>query len=306
MRKYIQRLLLIFSLYSAIFFPFTVKADMSSTNYLIQFDSVGVGGTDSASSASYSVRDTLEFIDGVGTSTSYRVDQGYRAGIYDPVARFRVLVQDNASQVAVTSITSASVVVTTATGYEAGDSIAVIQNEGLAQVSAVGRITSVVGTTLNVDFFVYAGSLPVIDGISDYVYELAGSNISFSAMTPSVPTTGILAWEVDADVPTGYSVYVRESQDLQTPGGVVLNDVEDGAVTVGHEEYGATSSDQTLTDSTFDTEDTAFSIAFTKVASRSEATLLARDFLTLKVAAAETTINGLYYHTLTVVYVGNY
>lgn len=280
---------------------------MSSSNYQIRFDSIGVGGDDTSTSSSYQVRDSLEFIQGSSSSSSYRVDQGYRGGIYDPVVHFNVISQDTASQVAATSITTTSVDVTMATGYTAGDYIVVIQNEGLNQVEAMGKITSVVGVTLNVDFFQYANSLPVIDGSSDYVYELTGSSVPLASLSPTTVSMGVIGWDVDADVPTGYGVYVMEDHNLQTSGGAnVLNDVDDGAVTAEMEEYGGRSSDTSLSASTFDTMDTAFTSSLQQVASRSNATLKARDFLTLKAAASENTVNGAYSHTLTVVFVGNY
>lgn len=306
MRSILKRLYFIISLLLATFLPFISQATMSSDNYQIRFDSVGVGGLDTSASSSYQVRDSLEFIQGTSTSSSYRVDQGYRGGIYDPVVHFNVVAQDTASQVAATSITSTSVVVTAATGYATGDYIVVIQNEGLSQVVAMGKITSVAGTTLNVDFFRYADSLPSIDGTRDYVYELTGSSIPLTSFTPSTVSTGVIGWEVAADVPTGYSVFVRENQNFQTTGGDIINDVDDGAVTAENEEYGGRSSDTTLTNSTFDTADTAFTSTLQQVASRAGATLEARDFLELKVAASESTVNGSYSHTLTVVFVGNY
>jgi hypothetical protein len=306
MPSFSRSLLFIFSLLLAIFLPFLAWGAMSSTNYQIRFDSVGVGGVETSTSSSYKVRDSLEFIQGTSSSSSYRVDQGYRGGVYDPVVHFNVISQDTASQVAATAITSTSVDVTVTTGYVTGDYIVVLQNEGLSQVAAMGRITSVAGSTLNVDFFQYASSLPVIDGSNDYVYELTGSSIPLASLSPSTVSTGIIGWEVAADVPTGYSVFVMENQNLQTAGGDVLNDVDDGAVTAEMEEYGGRSSDTTLSNSTFDTLDTAFTTTLQQVASRTVATLKARDFLTLKAAAAETTVNGAYSHTLTVVFVGNY
>lgn len=291
---------------SSLFLPFLAQAAMTSTNYKIQWDSVGVGGEDSSSSATYRVRDSLEFIQDDGSSASYRVDAGYRGGVYDPIVHFNVIAQDTASQVAATAITSTSVDVTDATGYIVNDFIIVIQDEGLSQVAAMGKITSVAGLTLNVDFFQYATSLPVIDSANDYVYELTGSSTPLSSISPSTVATGIIGWDVDADVPTGYSVYVTENRDLQTAGGDTIDDVTDGAVTAASEEYGGRSSDLSLTGSTFDTADTAFATSLQQVASRSSATLRARDFLTLKVAGASTTVNGAYSHTLTVVFVGNY
>ena len=289
-----------------VFFPFFGEAAMTSSNYEIQWDSVGVGGESTASSATYKVRDSLEFIQGVGNSSSYRVDDGFRGGLYDPLVHFNVMAQNTGSQVAATAITSTTVTVTTAAAYAVGDFIIVIQDEGLGQVEAMGKITSIGGSTITVDFFQFATSLPVIDGADDVVYELSGSTIPLTSLSPTTVTTGVLGWEVDADIPTGYSVYVLEDQDLQTAGADVLNDVSDGAVTATEEEYGGKSSDTSLTGSTFDTVDTAFTSSFQQVASRTRATLKARDFLTLKAAASSTTADGDYSHTLTVVFVGNY
>ncbi len=306
MKRFLKSLIFYITLNLAVFSPLLVRAAMSSTSYKIQWDTVGVGGEDTSSSASYKVRDSLEFIQGVGTSSSYRVDSGYRGGIYDPIVHFNVVSQDTATQVAATSITNTSVDVTTTTGYAVGDYIVVVQNEGLNQVEAMGKVTSVSGSTLNVDYFQYANSLPAVDSTNDYVYELAGSSVPLASLTPHLVSTGVIGWEVDADVPIGYDVFIREDHDLKTSGSDVINDVDDGEVTMEIEEYGGRSSDLTLAGSTFDTADTAFTTTFQKVASRSVATLKARDFLTLKAAAASTTIDGAYSHTLTLVFVGNY
>ena len=307
MLSYLRNPILIFSLLLAILLPMVSRAAMSSTNYQIRFDSVGVGGSETSSSSTYKVRDSLEFIQGSASSSSYRVDQGYRGGVYDPVVHFNVISQNIASQVAATAITSTSVTVTVTTGYATGDYIVVIANEGLTQVAAMGRITSVAGSIINVDFFRYSASIPTIDGSNDYVYELTGSSVPLSSLSPTTVSMGIIGWEVAADVPTGYSVYVMENQDFLLSGGSnFINDVEDGAVTAEQEEYGGMSSDTSLSASTFDTVDTAFTPNLQQVASRSQSTLKARDFLTLKAAAAVTTINGAYSHTLTVVFVGNY
>lgn len=296
-----------FGLGLAILSPFSVWAAMSSTNYQIKFDSVGVGGIESSSSTNYKVRDSLEFIQGQGSSTSYRLDQGYRGGIYDPVVEFTVFTQDNSTQVAATSITATTVVVTSASGFATGDYIGVVQDEGLSQVGAIGKITSVAGSTLNIDFFSYASVLPTIDGSNDYVYELTGSSTSMTSLTPTTVATALVGWEVAADVPTGYSVYAYEDHDFQTNGATAnIDDVTDGGVSLGAEEYGGRSSDSTLTSSTFDTADTAFTSSLQQVASRSNSTLKSRDFLTLKAAVSTSTINAAYGHTLTVVLVGNY
>ncbi len=280
---------------------------MTSPSYQIQWDSVGVGGEDTSESASYRLRDSLQMLQGTSTSSSYQVGAGYRAGIYDPVVHFTVHAQDRSTQVAATDITATSVTVTSTSDFAVNDYIGVVANEGLSQASAIGRITSVAGNDLNVDFFTYQSTLPVIDSQNDYVYKLEGSNIPLANLSPNIAVTGLVAWDVDADVPTGYTVYVADDHDLRMPSdsGELISDVADGVVTLGAEEYGGRSSDATL-NSSFDSADGAFTETFQEVASRTTPVLHSRDFLTLKAAVNEATLNGSYAHTLTVVFVGNY
>lgn len=282
-----------------------VDANMSSTSYQIYGDVMGTGGDDTSSSASYQLRDSIgNDPSGMGDSTSYIGTLGYRWQIYDPVVAFAVYAQDTASQVAAISATSDSVDVTDVTGYAVGDLIVAIQNEGATQVAGIGRITSVAGNTLTVD--TVSGGAPSIDGNNDFVYELSGSSVPLASLTPSTFTTGVVAWEVNADITGGYSVYLFEDHDLENNDGDAITDVADGAVTLGSTEYGARSSDTSLSGSTFDTQDTAITTSMQEVGSRSSASFESRDFVTLKAAVAEEALNGSYDHNLTFIFVGNY
>lgn len=281
-----------------------VLAAMSSTNYQILWDSVGVGGNDTASSTSYQVRSSFGTIEGVGTSASYRVDEGYRAGIYDQVVDFDVFAQSRSSQVAVTVLSGSIVTVTTTAGYAIGDYVALVQDEGASQASKVGKIVATDATTVTVD--AWSGGSPVIDGVNDYLYELTGSTIDLGTISSSAVTTSLLGWEVDADVSQGYSVYLFENHNLQSPGGDSLTDVSDGSVTAGSTEYGGISTDSSLATSTFDTQDTAFTTSLQQVASRDGNDFAARDYLTIKASVANGYASGGYSHTLTVIFVGDY
>jgi hypothetical protein len=285
--------------------PFKAESFMSSDNYQIQWDSVGQGGEDTSSSASYKVRDTFGTLQGIGTSASYREDSGFRAGIYDPTVSFNVFSQSMATQVAATSLSSNTVTVTTTSGYAVGDYIAIIQNQGASQVSAIGKVIAVGGSTLTVDELKDNGTSPTIDGSNDYVYVLSGSALPFGTLSTSVVTAGIVGFDTSADVSGGYNVYIYEDQDL-TSGSDVIADVTDGSVTANDNEYGAISSDTTLAASTFDTQDTAITSSLQQIASRSDNTLKSRDFLTLKVGIDTSQPNGSYTQTLTFVFVGNY
>ncbi|MFA5947295.1 MAG: hypothetical protein WC813_04755 [Patescibacteria group bacterium] len=278
---------------------------MSSSNYQIQWDSIGQGGENTSTSASYKVRDTFGTIQGVSSSTSFRQDTGFRAGVYDPTVSFSVFSQDTSSQVAATSLVGNVVTITSVVGYAVDDYIAVIQDQGTSQISAIGRVTVVGGSTLTIDELKDGGVAPVIDGSSDFVYKLSGSSLPFNTFSTSVVNTGIVGWDAAADVSSGYSVFLFEDQNL-TSGTDTIPDISDGSVTAGVNEYGARSSDTSLTGSTFDTTDSPIIGSFQEVASRADNSLKARDFLTLKVGISGTQPNGTYTQTLTFVFVGNY
>jgi hypothetical protein len=284
--------------------PQQVLATMSSTNYQISWDSVGVGGSDTASSATYRLRDSLNFLAGDASSTSYQLSTGYRAGVYDRVADFSVVSQLRSSAVAALSATSTTVTVTSTAGFSVGDYIVVVANEGEAQIAEMGQITLISSPIITVDAFNGAG--PSIDGSNDLVYRLSGSALNLGTMTAAAVSTTIIGWEVTADVAQGYSVYVMEDQDLRNADLIAISDVSDGTVSVGVGEYGAKSSDLTLASSTFDSVDTALTSSLQQVASRDNNSFSTRDFLTLKVAPSTTQATGSYTQTLSLIYVGDY
>lgn len=285
-----------------------VNAQMSSTNYEIRFDSLNFGSSDSSSSASYGLRSNI----GVGlsdrsSSSSYILSSGYREGIYDPVADFDIFVQSMDTQTGAISLSSNTVTIADPSGYAVGEMIVVIQDEGASQYAAFGKISSISGSDLIVDFWTNSGSAPVIDGTNDYVYELTSTTISLGALVDSVVTTSIVAWEVNFDADDGYSVYVSEDTNLQDASATYsISDVSDGSVTAGSSEYGAISSDSSLSLSTFDTQDTAFTTSLQQVGSRSDNAMISRDFLTIKTAISSSQNVATYYHSLTFVYVGDY
>lgn len=278
---------------------------MSSTNYEIRFDYLGSGGEDTSSSTSYQLRDSLGGIPSLGgSSTSYDVQSGFRPGVYDPAVDYDLFIQNSASQVAATALSGTTVTVTSTAGF-AGEMIVVIQDEGPSQVSAIGRVSSVGAGTLTVDSWKDGGVTPVIDGSNDLVYALNGSSIDLGLISDADYASSIIAWEVNTDTEEGYSVYVYDDGDLRD-GSEVINDVSDGSVTVGSSEYGGRSSDTSLAQSTFDTEDTGFTTSFQQIGSRSGNEFFSRDFLTLKLGVSASQEGGSYSQGLNVVYVGDY
>ena len=285
-------------------------AAMTSTNYQILWDAAGTGGNDTSTSTSYKLRDTTgEPVVGGGMSTSYDLEAGFRAGIYDRAVNFRVLGMERSYQVAATLVSSLTVTVTTSSGYTAGGYLVLIQDEGASQISAVGRIVSTTATTILVDAWATNGTMPTIDGSDDVAYLMTTlPNIDFGTLTESDVSTAVLAWEADADVSQGYSVYLVADHEMRSTvsASTVLTAVSDGTVSAGSTEYGARSSDTSLALSTFDTADTAITTSLQQIASRGDNTLEARDFLTLKAAVANGATSAEYTQELTVLFVGDY
>ena len=280
---------------------------MSSTSYEIRSDSFGTGGSDTSSSASFQLRSSISVpAGGESSSSSFNLNAGYREKVFDQFATFQVLIQDRASQVAATALVGETVTVTSASGISVDDFIVIIENEGSGQVSAIGQVTSIVVSDVTVDFLTDSGSTPIIDGSNDVVYVLDSSSVSLGILDTAVVSTGTIGWEVNVDNDEGYSVYVFEDDDLEQSGGIPIPDVTDGSVSAGSSEYGARSSDSTLSASTFDTEETAFTSTLTQVGSRSAGDFKSRDFLTMKVAIDSSQDDGSYSHTLTFIYAGDY
>lgn len=293
----------------AIFFGFSSEialAAMTSTNYKIQWDEFSTGGG-AGSSASYQLRDSVG-VPGSGpraSSTNYSVDQGFRAGVYDPVVDFVPYIQDRSTQVAATSFSSNIVAVTTAAGFSVNDWIVIVQDEGVSQVSAMAHITNISGTNITVSSD-YSGITPAIDSSNDFVYRMSPTaSISLGALSASVVSTHIVGWVATADVLQGYSVYMLSGGSL-TNGSSDISAVSDGSVTAGSSEYGGKSSDSTLATSTFDSQDTGFTTDPTLVGSVSSNPFSSSGFVTLKTAISTSQAAGAYTQTLTAIFVGDY
>lgn len=283
-----------------------VFAAMSSTNYQINWDELS-GGGGVGSSVSYQIRDSAG---GSGessraSSTNYGIDQGFRAGIYDPVVDFVPYVQDRSTQVATTSFSSNIVTVTTTSGFAVGDWIAIIQDEGSSQISAMAYVTAKTGTTMTVNAN-YSGTTPSINGSNDYVYRMSSTaSPSLGTLSTTAVSTSMIGWVSTADVTQGFSMYMFSNGNL-TDGPDTIAAVSDGSVTAGTSEYGGRSSDTTLATSTFDTQDTAFTTDPSLVGSISTNVMQSSGFVTLKTAISTSQVAGSYSQTLTAIFVGDY
>lgn len=301
----------IFWLTLAILFVFrshVALAAMTSTNYKINWDEFSSGGGTGAS-ASYKLRDSASGSGAATRSSSagYAIDQGFRAGVYDSVVDFVPYVEDRSTQVAATAFTTLPLVVTvtTASGFAVNDWIAIVQDEGASQATAMAQISNIAGSVLTLRSS-YSGSTPVIDGSNDYVYRMSPTaSISLGTLSTSSVTTHIIGWVSTADVPQGFSMYMFANGEF-TDGVNTIPGVADGAVSVGVNEYGGRSSDSTLATSTFDTVDTAFTTEPVLVGSTSSTAFSSSGFVTLKTAIASSQVAGTYAQTLTTIFVGDY
>lgn len=280
-------------------------AQMSSSNYEIRWDTVGNGGDDTSSSASYILRDTAGGT-AVGDSegASYLLGAGYREGIFDQTIEFSFFAQNNATS-AGASASVGNVITCSPTGFSVGDMVALVQDVGASQVSAIGEIVSIGGGSITVDDLADGGAAPVIDGTNDVVYLLEGANADLETLMSGAVNTSIIGFQVSADVDGGYVAQVMSDGDLRG-GSSTINPVADGSVTAGSEEYGGRSSDISLAGSTFDGSDTAFTTSFQDIADSSSPVLDERNFLTLKASISSSTDNGSYTQALTLIISGNF
>ena len=280
-------------------------AQMTSTNYEIRWDSVGFGGSDTSSSASYQLRDTIGSVGaGQSTSTSYILDSGYRAGIFDQIITFELFIQGTTVTTA-SALSSTTVTVADTSGFSVGDKIVIIQDRGTSQVAGVGEVTGIAGSDITVDAIEDGAGSVSVDGTDDYVYLMDASSVNYGDVSDSEVVQSIVGWEVSIDMDGGYTVSVVDDGNLRS-GSNDIDDVTDGSVTAGSEEYGGRSSDSTLASSTFDTEDAAFTTSYQQVGTESDAIFTSRDFLTLKAARSSSSTTGTYSHTLSLIASGNY
>ncbi|MFH1404849.1 MAG: hypothetical protein ABIH21_02005 [Patescibacteria group bacterium] len=283
-------------------------AAMNSTNYQIKWDTVSTGGADDMSSASYQLRATGgNQAAGASESATYQMSAGYRAGIYDQVIRMDIYIQNKATGVVATGISGATVTVDPS-GFSVDEFVIIVQDDGLSQITGIGQIISLGVDSITLDELKYGSSAPVIDGTNDYVYHLNSSSLNLGEILVGTPGYGVIGLNATADITNGYTVQLYEDGNFRRGGSsaVTIDDVFDGQVSAVWEEYGAISSDTTLANSTFDTQDSAITSDFQEIVSESVVSFESRNYLTIKAGANGNTAGGDYGHALSFIISGNY
>lgn len=233
----------IFIVLSFIFVNLHVFA-MTSTNYQINWDSVNSGGDDISTSTNYQLHDTVgEQATGISSSTNYSVSAGYRVGEGEQAQlSFRIGTQEDATEVAYSAFNNAglSVTVNSTSSFSVDDLIGVVENKGLSQIFAIGKILSIQGADIVVDQWDgLPGSLNASpSGGDDFVFRLNGNSINFGTLNSSLGNTSLTATRVTSDAQNGYTVYVSEDHDLRYTISDSIRGVTDGTVSLGSEEYG--------------------------------------------------------------------
>ncbi|MFZ5365018.1 MAG: hypothetical protein ACOZBH_02355 [Patescibacteria group bacterium] len=283
---------------------------MQSSNYIINWDSINAGGNDNSQSANYKVRDTLgQLGPGKSDSASYTLHAGYRVPFDEPqILSFSVNAQNDNTEVAYSAFSSASFTATVAdaSGYAAGDYIAVVENVGPNQMVASGRIIDVSGTVLTVDK--WSGDQGSMNGSpsggDDFVYKLNTRYISLDKLTSAAVSTGVAMAEVTTNAVNGYTVYIKENYNLRLNGGPRdIDDVLDSAVTAGSEEYGI----ETTGDHAQGANDFAITGVEQAVSSHTGQAALERVNIIYKASISATqTAGGEYSHTTSYYAIANF
>ncbi len=273
------------------------NADMQSASYRIMWDSVNSGGYDDSSSTSYNLRDSIGQISpGVGTSASYELRAGYRQdNMGTTLIQMAVEAQAESPETTFSAFDDSGLTVTIAdsANFSTNDYILVVENEGESQNVAVGQIASITGVgpyVVTVDK--WSGDNAVI-GASGVIYELNGLSASLGTLRTSSVRTRVAMVELTTNALNGYTCAISEDTDLIS-GTKEIDDVGDGTVTVGEEEYGIEKTGDNVAGAGSDVAITSTKV---NIASSTSAGSDERTMAIYKAAISSSTTGGSYSHT---------
>jgi hypothetical protein len=147
-------------------------------------------------------------------------------------------------------------------------------------------------STTGGDYTVRGGFRAVEKGILRV--DTSTSSIDLGLLTTGSVTTGSIDVTVWTDNFTGYTLYIREDTD-PTSGADTLDDVADGVVTAGAEEYGIAHSGA---DSLTGGLDVALTSTSTAIAQSMGTVTEQQNTIEYKVAISSSTPSGTYLHTV--------
>jgi hypothetical protein len=188
-----------------------------------------------------------------------------------------------------------TVTIAASSGFSVGDYILAVENEGQAQEVAVGKITNISGSgpyTVTVDK--WSGDQATM-GNSGNIYELNGNDSDLGQLLTSTVKTTVSMVDITTNASDGYTCYIAEDGNLRTGGGADIDDVADGTVTAGSEEYGIEKvGDNIVGGGT----DTAISTGYNNFADSSTFATKERNMSIHKASIVITTTAGDYAHNV--------
>ena len=131
---------------------------------------------------------------------------------------------------------------------------------------------------------------------------LSTNSVSLSSLSASVVNSANQTLTITTNSPTGYTTTIIEDGNLRS-GSDDINDVTDGSVTLGSEEYGISTSGAA---GQYNSTDTTITGVAKTIATTSTIAISEQTVVTYKAAISGTTVAGSYSHTVTFTTTANY
>jgi hypothetical protein len=135
-----------------------------------------------------------------------------------------------------------------------------------------------------------------------FSFSVDTTSINLGNLSPTSVQTGTSTITTSTNAPFGYTTTIVEDGELRTSSNIDIDDVSDGAVTAGSEEYGIA---LIGTDRTF-VDERAISTTPLSIASRSNWKNNSQVTVTHRASVASNTLSGSYSHVVTYVSTGNF
>ncbi|MEK7516003.1 MAG: hypothetical protein AAB562_00220 [Patescibacteria group bacterium] len=167
-------------------------------------------------------------------------------------------------------------------------------------LDTVGELAT--GSSTSANFSLRAG-FPEMTIPQIFTFSISTSAVSLGALTTTAVASGSATLTTSTSADQGYSTTIAEDGNLRN-GSHDINDVTDGSVTAGVEEYGIRTSG---TNGQFNSTDTAITSSPKIIAAYTDFIASDATTVTFKAAIAITTgAEGTYSHTVTFVSTGNF
>ncbi len=151
----------------------------------------------------------------------------------------------------------------------------------------------------------YAGLIGFRQTESDpkMTFAVSSNSVAFGTLSTSSVSSGSITITSTTNAVDGYVTTIYETENLKTAGGADINDVADGSVTAGSEEYGVRTSGAA---GQMNGADTAIITSVQTVASHASWINGSVVTITFKAAISSITSAGAYTHNVTLISTGRF